>query len=77
MKFSMGYVDKDMTIEQERDLAIKILHNRHFWLENTFCVVCSIERNDYHYFINFEDRIGANVPRKNIIVSQLKENKDE
>lgn len=65
--------NENMTRDEERDLAIELLEDGFFWLNNIMCKVCFIERNERHYFINYEDRIGTNVPRKNIIVAQLKE----
>ena len=65
--------DENMTRDEERDLAIELLDAGFFCLDNVVCKVCSIERNERHYFINYEDRIGTDVPRKNIIVSQLRD----
>ena len=68
-----GIVDKKMTRNEERDLAIKLLDDGFFWLNNTLCEVHSITRNERHYFINYKDSISAHNITKNIIVSQLKE----
>ena len=72
-RYTKSIVDESMTRDEERDLAIKLLDDGFFWLDNTMCKVCSIERNERHYFVNYEDSIGMNALRKTIIVSQLKE----
>ena len=76
-KFNKGYIDESITRDEEKEIAIEILDRGCFWLDNTFCMVCSIERNDRHYFINYEDRISSQRVIKNIIVSQLKEVSDD
>lgn len=71
-KYVAGIVNENMTRNEERDLAIKLLDTGFFWLNDTLCKVCSIERNERHYFINYKDRISA-TNKKSIIVSQLKD----
>lgn len=72
-KYMIDKANQNMTRDEERNLAIELLDDGFFWLNNTMCKVCSIEGNGTHYFINYEDRIGTDVPRKNIIVTQLRE----
>ena len=73
-KYTKGIIDESMSREEERDLAIELLDCGFFWLDNTMCKARSIERNERHYFINYEDRISfSDTNIKSIIVSQLKE----
>ena len=72
-KYTKDKVNENMTRDEERDLAIELLDVGFFWLNNIMCKVCSIERNERHYFINYEDSIGMDAPKKSIIVSQLKD----
>lgn len=73
-KYTSGIVDESMTRDEERDLAIKLLDDGFFWLDSTLCKVYSIERNERHYFVNYEDRISNDATNiKSIIVSRLKE----
>lgn len=58
-KYTKGIVDESMSKEEEKSLAIELLDYGFFWLDNTMCEVCSIERNERHYFINYRDRIGG------------------
>lgn len=72
MKFEKSFINKDMTREQERDIAFELLHREYFWLNDTSCVVRSIERNDYHYFINYEERNSASSCIKSEMVACMK-----
>ena len=72
-KYTMGFVNESMTRNEERDLAIELLDNGFFWLNDTMCKVCFIERNERHYFIHYGDKISSDSTTKSIIVSQLKE----
>lgn len=76
-KFKLGFVDGSMSKKEERELVIELFDEGCFWLNNVFCNVCSIERNSFHYFINYKDRIGDNVPIKQLVVATLKEDKSE
>ena len=72
LRFIKDKINPDMTKEQERDLAIKIFDTGCFWLNNTFCKVAFLEKNEYHYFIYYYDRIGEDVEPKPLIAAQLR-----
>lgn len=73
-KFELSVVNQNMTKEQERDLAIQLLDDGAFWLNNTFCKVIHIERNNFpHYFVQYYDSISDNVKPKQLLVACLKE----
>ena len=74
--FNTGIIDNNMTRQQESKLALELLEDGLFWLDDTMVKVASIQRNERHYFINYRYSMTSDNKRY-IIVSQLKENKDE
>lgn len=74
--FSKSIIDNKMTRQQESKLALELLEDGFFWLDDIVVKVASIERNERHYFINYWFSMTNNNTR-NVIVSQLVENKDE